>query len=133
MTGRTELIVLEEDSTRGGRKGSGLARKRVLEEMVATGATVRHDSGGRLLVVEISDADADTLRKKPGLVDVAPLDEGAVRQALQVPDLDEQDTLFLRALAIRTSPDYRERKRLRVPGESPEEQLLVTAPCTPED
>ena len=130
MNGETRLLVLEDlRAVDRGRLGGGIERNRVLSAVAAAGATVRHDSGGRLFVIETSDEAAEVLgRELPGVRVVAV--DGDVLGRL--PDLDQSDALFAQALAIRYSPAYRERKSRMTPGETPEEQLLLTAPCTPE-
>ena len=130
MNGETRLLVLEEaGAVDRGRLGGGIERNRVLSAVAAAGATVRHDSGGRLMVIDASDETAEALgREVPG-VRVVSVDEDVLAR---LPDLDQSDVLFARALAIRNSAAYRERKSRMTPGETPEEQLLLTAPCTPE-
>lgn len=131
MDSDTRLLIIEDQGRdERGPLGRGIERERVLSAIATTGATVRHDSGGRLLVIETSDeADAVLQRELPG-ARILPVDEDVLRR---VPDLDPSDDLFARALAIRYSSEYRERKSRLKPGETPEEQLLITAPCTSED
>jgi hypothetical protein len=126
----TRLLILE-GSLRSApdRPGGNTERRRVLGTVAAAGARVRHDSGGRLLVIETSDRADETLRRTLPGATIVPLTADV---ADRVPDLDPSDSLFVQALAIRQSPAYRRQKERRKPGESPEERLLFTAPCMPE-
>jgi hypothetical protein len=108
------------------RDTSPVDRRRELLVIASVGGKVRHDSGGRLLVVELPEsAEPELLKLLPG-ASLVTLDAELSRP---VPDLDEGEALFLEALRIRHSPAYREAKAKRVFGESPEEKLLATASC----
>ena len=129
MDGNVRLIVLEGEQGRGDeRLGSRMARSRALNAIAAMGGKVRHDSGGRLIVVEVPEhAEADLGRVAGARL--LPVDAD-VRRTL--PDLDPTERLFADALALRASRPYREFKRTRKYGESPEEQALMTAGCVRE-
>lgn len=122
------LVVPGQRPRDVGRLTGGVERKRLLAALASAGIRVRHDSGGGLVVVEIDDERQDALLRSFSGLKVENLVEGI---GDRVGDVDEQDTLFVRALEIRANPRYREAKRRRVPGETAEEQLLLTAPCTP--
>lgn len=96
----------------------------------STGAKVQHDSGGRFMVVEVSDEEEKTLKKQlPGARIVA-LDSDVKKVEA---DLDESESLFLEALKIRTSKSYREAKKKSKPGESPEEKAQFSGSCVREE
>lgn len=122
------LVVPGQRPQDAGRLAGGVERKRLLGALSSAGVKVRHDSGGGLLVVEIVNEKQEAALRKYGGLEVLPFDENV---GDRVGEIDEQDALFVRALAIRANPKYREAKRRRVPGETPEEQLLLSAPCTP--
>jgi len=122
------LVVPGQSPRSAGRLTSGVERKRLLSALSSAGVKVRHDSGGGLLVVEIANENQESALRKYSGLKVLPLDENV---GDRLSEIDEQDALFVRALAIRANPKYREAKRRRVPGETPEEQLLLSAPCTP--
>lgn len=106
--------------------GTRVDRRKELAAIDAVGARLRHDSGGRLIVLELPDgAEAALLRRLPG----AKLLPIGAELAAAIPGLDAGETLFLEALRIRASAGYREAKRRRKPGASPEEQMLATGSC----
>jgi hypothetical protein len=132
VAGETRLLVLDETFRRDeGRLGAGIDRRRALSALKAAGITVQHDSGGRLLVIEADDEAAAAVTRQLRGARILPLREGGDDRMVDLEALDAQDALFARALDIRLSPEYRERKRRQVPGETPEEQLLISGPCTP--
>jgi hypothetical protein len=122
---RKPLARLQPAPSEVGRIDEGLERRRILSVVAASGAKLRQDSGGRLLVIESSgEADQILQRELPG-VRIERIDEGVSER---IPGLDPSDALFAQALAITSSQEYREGKRTRKPVESPAEQLLHTAP-----
>jgi hypothetical protein len=127
MVDETRVVVLPEPPTGMSRMSGGIERRRALGALAEAGIKVRHDSGGRLLIVDASEETMSGLRDRVPDVDVVPLDEVVD----QVGALDAQDALFLQALRLRMSADYQSVKSELTPGETPEEQLLRTAPCTP--
>jgi hypothetical protein len=129
MTNGTRLLLLEgEPHRKAGHLADGLRRSEVLNALKESGVRVQHDSGGRLLVVETTERTEEVLRRRMKGVKIVPL-EGDIEESIG--DLDPQDALFVRALVLRNSPAYREMKARQKPGETPEEQLLVSGPCTP--
>jgi len=104
--------------------------KRIKNRLKALGVKIRHDSGGRILVVEFDQDEEKLLDRLPKGVRLTPADEIApdMRE-----DLDHDEELFVKALQLRASKDYREMKARQVPGESPEEKLLATGYCQVED
>lgn len=125
----TRLLILTDEAMRvPGGAGGGISRIQALRRLTADGVKVSADGGGRLLVVEASDAEARRLEKQIPGAKVVDLEEGFEEGLGEV---DDQDALFSRALAIRVSPEYREMKANQEPGSTPEEQLLVSGPCVP--
>ena len=110
---------------KGGR-GERIDRGRELLAVAAVGGRVRHDSGGRLLLVELPEGAEPKLSK---LIAGARLarPEGDLRAVSG--GLDAGEKLFLEALRLRHSAAFVERKLRRRFGESPEEQLLSTGSC----
>jgi hypothetical protein len=130
MDGQLKLLILERPArARDRRLGGGIDRIKTLNELTSLGAKIRHDSGGRLLVVDTTSVDEATLQERLSGARLVPIDAD-VRDSIQA--LDESESLFLDALKIRTSPEYRAAKERQKPGESPEEKALFTAPCSPE-
>ncbi len=120
------LLILErEELLRDRRLGARMDRRKALNAITASGAKVRHDSGGRLMLVELPEEQTGELRELLPGARLVPVDAD-VRDSLS--ELDPSESLFLAALQIRTSPSYREQKARRVYGETPEEQALVSAP-----
>jgi hypothetical protein len=120
------LLVIESGEE---QEPSGLARVRAIRAVEQAGGKVRHDSGGRLLLVERAGLDEEALREAaPG----ARLEPADAERPAPDRELDANDTLFLQAVRVRASRGYQEMKRRQVPGESPEEQLMFSAPCTGE-
>jgi hypothetical protein len=106
--------------------GTRIDRREEMAAIVSAGAKLRHDSGGRLIVLELPEgAEAALLKRLPGakLLPIGPELEAAI------PGLDPGEALFLEALRIRASASYRDAKRQRKFGESPEEKLLATGSC----
>jgi hypothetical protein len=124
-----KLLVLARPARSQDRVGSELDRVKALTDIKSSGAKIRHDSGGRLVVIDVSGVDEEVLSERLAGVRVVPLADDLTES---IPDLDTNESLFLEALRIRTSPDYRELKSRQVPGESPEEQEMFSAPCMPE-
>jgi len=100
-------------------------RSATLNAIASSGVKVRHDSGGRLVVIEAQEeAEKALLERLPG-ARLVPVDSD-VRDLIT--DLDSNESLFVEALKIRTSKSYREAKSRRKIGETPEEQELISAP-----
>ena len=98
-----------------------------LDTVAMAGAHVRQSSG-RLLVVDAPELDQTALQESVPGSRLLNLDDTV---ADLVPPLDESETLFLEGLRISSSAEYRQEKAQQTPGESPEEQLMFTAPCVP--
>ena len=129
MANESRLLLLEgEPRAEDGRLAGGLRRSQVLNALKESGVRVQHDSGGRLLVIEATERTEEVLRRRMKDVKIVSLEDD-IEDSIR--DLDPQDALFARALVLRYSPAYREMKARQKPGETPEEQLLVSGPCTP--
>lgn len=122
------LILTDQPLRAFGDMGGGINRRKALQLLAESGVKVTADGGGRLLVVEASDAAASRINEQIPGATILDLEEGFDER---LGELDEQDALFAKALAIQVSPEYREQKARQEPGETPEEQLLFSAPCVP--
>ena len=101
-------------------------RSRELLAISAVGGRVKHDSGQRLILVELPEgAEAKLAGMLPDAQFAAP--EGDLKAVSA--NLDASEALFLEAIRIRHSAAFVERKAKRQFGESPEEQLLSTGSC----
>lgn len=130
MDENLRLLVLEWDQPPSDQRlEARIDRTKALEAISASGAKVRHDSGGRLIVVEVPE-EAEVLRERLPEARLLPVDAD-VRD--EIANLDPTESLFLDALRIRTSEDYREAKRRRKYGDTPEEQELLSAPDVREE
>lgn len=98
-----------------------------LDTVAQTGAHVRQSSG-RLLVVDAPELNQTELQESVPGSQLLNLDD---QVADLVPPLDDSERLFLEGLRISSSAEYRQLKAQQIPGESPEEQLMFTAPCVP--
>lgn len=125
------LILQPSGSTEPNRLTLGLERKKILTALAAEGAKVSHDSGGRLLLVELPGRSASALARRLPDARLVPLDDAGIGEA--VGDLDPTEALFIEALRIRASAKYRATKRRRKVGDTPEEQRLVSGACVRED
>lgn len=127
---RRLLIVAEEaDEKREDKLQARVNRVRAMKEVQASGK-VRHDSGGRLLVIDSYDDDRILESLPPGSRIVSIDERLADSMSDLAIDLDSSESLFLEALQIRSSERFREAKARQKPGETPEEQLMFTTPCT---
>jgi len=64
MDKKLKLLVMEEKKTPKDRRlGSRLDRSKALNAILSSGAKVRHDSGGRLIVIEVPKAAEKALAK----------------------------------------------------------------------
>lgn len=131
--GNIKLLVLEEKKrSKDKRLGTRMERTRALNAISASGSRVRHDSGGRLIVIETSSkAEALLLKLLPDAKVVAVGAE--MKSALPKMDMDPTESLFVEALQIRNTKRYRDAKKARKVGESPEEKELLSAPCVREE
>jgi hypothetical protein len=125
------LLVLEgREAPRDRRLGSRIDRAKALTAISESGARVRHDSGGRLIVIEAPEEAVRALADRLPDARLVPV-ETDVRS--DIADLDPTESLFLEALQIRTSEEYRKAKRERTYGDTPEEQELFSAPDVREE
>jgi hypothetical protein len=124
-----KLLVLDTTESRDRAVEFRAERRKVLTAVTSAGAKIRHDSGGRLLVVDVPPEAEKAVASLPG-VRMLPLDAD-VKASL--PNLDSTEALFLDALQIRTSRVYRDAKSRRKVGESPEERELRSAPDVQEE
>ena len=131
MSENLKLLVLgAAQPPRDRRLGFRIDRSKALNAILSLGAKVRHDSGGRLIVIEAQKkAEKGLTERLPG-ARLVPVDSD-VRDS--IPDLDSTESLFLEALKIRTSKRYRDAKKRRKVGETPEEKELISGPCVRED
>jgi hypothetical protein len=100
----------------------------IINIVTAEGGKIIHDSGGRIIVVETDGSEEKIRGKLPqGAALVSPEEDARSRFT----ELDPSESIFLDALNIRSSSNYRTAKRLRKPpGEEPEERKLLSASCT---
>ncbi|MHA2423925.1 MAG: hypothetical protein ACXAEF_04005 [Candidatus Thorarchaeota archaeon] len=127
---RKLLILKEEEPLKGRRLGFKIDRRKALKAISSSGAKVIHDSGGRLIVIEVPEEAEEKLDELLPEVRIESVDSD-VRDSIT--DLDSTESLFLEALKIRTSKSYREAKKLRKVGDTPEERDLVSGPCIREE
>lgn len=126
MESNAKFLVLDVGHDKP-RPGDRTAVARALDSVVSSGATFRHSSG-RIVVVEASDAQAERLTAEIPGARLVPFDADV---SALIPDLDTSELLFLEAVRIRNSATYQQEKAGQTPGDSPEEQLMFTAPCIP--
>jgi hypothetical protein len=126
------LILGAEPAPGEPRLSQGLERSRVLRAVATAGAKVKSDDGGRILVIEGTDESTAELQRLLPEAQLRTLDpEGD--KALDVSSFNESESLFLSALALRSSGDYRAQKAERVYGDTPEEQELQLGSCVREE
>ncbi|KGJ77535.1 hypothetical protein GY21_07470 [Cryobacterium roopkundense] len=126
MESNVRLLILDLGQQRP-ESGATSSVGRALDSVLASGATFRHSSG-RIVVVEVAGDQASRLTGDLPGARVVPLDANVSEL---IPDLDTNELLFLEAVRIRHSAAYQAEKAQQKPGESPEEQLMFTAPCIP--
>ncbi|MCB0375313.1 MAG: hypothetical protein KDD04_05280, partial [Sinomicrobium sp.] len=97
MDKKLKLLVLEEKNlSRDTGRRLGMARARLKNAIIASGAKVRHDSGGRFIVIEPSKETENYLKKhfpKAKLVALG-TDFKGPETTLK---LDDDETLFIEA------------------------------------
>ena len=126
-----KLLILETEEKPKDRKlDFTIQRTKALNAISSSGAKVCHDSGGRLIVVEMPQKAEKLLVKRLPTAQITPLDSG-VRKSIA--DLDSNESLFLEALKIRTSVKHRDAKKRRRIGQTPEEKMLISAPDVREE
>lgn len=99
-------------------------RNKLARALVKQGVKVRQDSGGRVIVVDVPRGQEEILDNLPSGVRVADMNEGT--KALPRPDQNEK--VFLEAIALRNKRSFARRLKTYRPGESPEEKELLAAP-----
>lgn len=124
------LILRPEEASRERGLGFRAERNKALSAIASSGAKVRHDSGGRLIVIEVSVEAEKALTERLAGVRLVPLDSDVTDS---IGDLEPTESLFLDALKIRTSKSYRDAKKRRKVGETPEEKELVSGPDVREE
>jgi hypothetical protein len=133
MENDPQLLILGAEPAPGKpRLSQGLERGRALRAVAAAGAKVKSDDGGRILVIEGTDGSTAKLQRlmpEAQLRTLAPDGD----KALDVSSFNESESLFLSALALRASGDYRAQKAERVYGDTPEEQELQSGSCVREE
>jgi len=123
----TEKLLILDVGAKPSVPGARSATARALDSIRAAGVVFRHSSG-RIVIVEASSEQQARLRADLPEAQLLPVDTDV---AALVPDLDTSELLFLEAFRIRNSAAYQNEKTRQIPGESPEEQLMFTAPCIP--
>lgn len=124
------LILEKQERPTSLRMGQRIERKKAISTISSMGGKVRHDSGGRFMVVEVSEEEEKALKKQLRGARIVDFDSDIKEKEV---DLDESESLFLEALKIRNSKDYREMKRKSKPGESPEEKKQLSGSCVREE
>src|SRR5688572_30708102 len=119
---RLLILTPERPSTERGLEFKA-KRNQVLNAIKSAGGKVRHDSGGRLIVVDLPGDAEKVLAERLSDVRLVPLDTGLKEVS---GELDPTESLFLDALSIRTSKGYRDAKKRRKVGDTPEERELVS-------
>ena len=124
------LIVTGKEMSINERFEFKIERSKALNVISSLGAKVSHDSGGRLIVIEIPEkAEQDVIKRLPG-ARLIPLDSDITNL---ISNLDSTESLFLNALKIRTSKEYRDAKKKRKVGDTPEEKELISVPDVREE
>jgi hypothetical protein len=131
MNKNLKLLVLDErKQSKDRRIGSRLDRAKALNAILASGAKIRHDSGGRLIIVEVTkEAEKSLAKDLPEMRLVSASTD--VRDSIT--NLDATESLFLDALKIRSSKKFQDAKKKRKFGETPEEKQLLSAPDVREE
>lgn len=118
-----KLLVLEGKMDR-------INRIKAMNVVTSLGGKVRHDSGGRIILIDTLGKDKKILGKLPKGAKLVSVDQDVKSYKV---DLDPSEILFLDALKKRNSKDYRSAKKRQKSGETPEEKELFTAPCIEEE
>lgn len=113
MTKRT--IVLKEKRE----------KEEILKLLSESGGKVIHDSGERVLVIEVPKNNESKLKASlPNTSSLLRLtDHDNIKRNIIQPSPHE--LLFIDALKLRTSESFINEKRLRKPGSTPEEQKML--------
>jgi len=125
MNKNLKLLILEEPPS-DERLGPKISRNKALNAISSSGSKIHHDSGGRLIIIEVSKkAEKALVKLLPG----GKLESVDYDAKKLIADLDSNDSLFLEALKTRTSKSYRDAKKRRKVGETPEEKELISGHC----
>jgi hypothetical protein len=131
MDKNQKLLIIERGESAGpGRLTPKLERSKILNAVVAAGGKIKHDSGGRLVLVEMPKKAETALAKEVTGIKVVTADTDVTKA---VKKMDTTEALFAAALKIRTSPAYRKAKAKRKFGDTPEEQAVLTGSCVREE
>ena len=96
-------------------------REKTLKALIERGGKVVHDSGERVLIVEVPKGTK--LRQKlPATSKLLLLNSNVIKEISRP---SEHERLFIDALKLRTSKAFIEEKKLRIPGSTPEEQEMM--------
>ena len=126
MNKNYKLLLLEDRDTASNYLTFRIDRTKAINTIASLKAKVRLDSGGRLMVIEIPDkAEEDLLKRLPN----ARILSIGGEMSIDTKKFTQDEMLFLNALKKRSSNQYRISKANRKPGDSPEEQQLLSGPC----
>lgn len=109
-------------------------RRQVRRLLKRLGRRVLHDSGGHFMVIDLQDTSEKlTKRMTERLPEGVRLISADKAPKTLSSETEAHEALFVRAIAMRTSNDFRNRKAAQSPGDSPEEEHIYSAPCMEED
>lgn len=117
---RSNKIILLDNKTN---------HNKAIEVIRSEGGRVVHDFGGRLIGAYIPDPQEKViLQKLPSGSKISPFDRDITNE---LPALDPSESLAVDALRVRSSSKFKSARASRKPpGESPEEQAILSASCT---
>ncbi len=130
MDKNQKLLILEDEDSTKGRQAFRMRRANAKNTLKDLGAKVRHDSGGRIMIIEISKEEEKALTKNFPNARILSIDQD---MKPEITGLNPEESLFLNAVQKRMSPEYRAIKKRQVPGESPEEKKMFSGPCIREE
>ena len=126
MDKNLKLLILEGKELMKEPLAFRMGRTRVINTLSAMGVKVRHDSGSRLIIIDVpKEKEAAVIKDIPG-ARLIPIEQD-MKDELK--DLNPDELLFLGAIKKRVSKKYRDDKKNRKPGDSPEEKLLLSGSC----
>jgi hypothetical protein len=106
-------------------------REKVLKNLEDTGVKVVHDSGERVLEVELPEKNETDIKKT--LPNIAKLVVSSSDVPRKLPKLSDNEKLYVDALKLRTSKAFIDERKRRKPGSTKEEKELFQASCIPEE
>ena len=121
-----KLLVLTSKNVSKDQLGFRIGRIKTINSLTELGAKIRHDSGGRLIIIEISKEVENAIEKSISGARVIPVDSDMKDE---ISGLSSDELLFLSALKMRASKKYRSAKKSQKPGDSLEEQKLFSGSC----